>query len=861
MKSAGDIHGNTKVRSLRGKRTGIITTAFAVVCTSSIFAVPPAFGAVPTFPDNLVVFPDRDFITVEGFADRVGQTATVEVSRPGAGVVGSASSLVGAGDVAFEINHPGGVCWGAGTGLNVTPDILPGDTVSIKFDGVAVADTRVQDAAVTGPSTISGNTVTVHGRIAAGVDRAQFEQRIIEPGMKDTDVGRRDVRALPGPLTPSDKGGYSSGVTFDGADTFTATYVFDTPATAQLAAAAGGARAMAWEAADVDDNRQGLTIAEFGETGGPGMGGCPNGPSRSGPVAPTDLAAAPVGGDLKVTWTPAQAIPGTPAITGYRAAAVARTSTNGEQVEIGKRIRGQAATGTTITGLNPDEIYDVYVASVSSVGESFPAARVVLALDGVAPTVSASPDGGTSEVPQQVTLTASEPGADIYYTTDGTDVVLSGGGIADTATRYTGPFSIATTTTLVYAAIDPSGNASDNMRATFTNTSVEPEDTSAPTVTTRTPGADAVGVATGSDTTAAFSEVVTGVTEATVSLRAGNGAGVAAVVTYDATTGVATLDPTADLAPGARYTVDLTAGITDAAGNALAPVSWSFTTAEAPVVVVPAGPAATAAPLISAVASRTPGLGAAGGPVVCGLKDGGCYQAFQGGDVHYSPATGAQATYGAIRARWGSLGYENGKLGYPVAGEVCGLKDGGCYQAFQGGDVHYSPATGAQATYGAIRARWGSLGYENGKLGYPVAGEVCGLKDGGCYQAFQGGDVHYSPATGAQATYGAIRARWGSQGYENGSLGYPIRNEAGGLRNGGAYQTFQGGSVHWSPVTGAWITRGAIQSKWASQGWESGRLGYPISNEFRLSATVVAQDYQGGRITWSAPTGATVTYR
>ncbi|MHA7209423.1 Ig-like domain-containing protein [Arthrobacter sp. MDT1-65] len=810
---------------------------FAVVCTSSIFAVPPAFGAVPTFPDNLVVFPDRDFITVEGFADRVGQTATVEVSRPGAGVVGSASSLVGAGDVAFEINHPGGVCWGAGTGLNVTPDILPGDTVTIRFDGVAVADTRVQDTAVTGPSTISGNTVTVHGRIAAGVDRARFEQRIIEPGMKDTDVGRRDVRALPGPLTPSDKGGYSSGVTFDGADAFTATYVFDTPATAELAAAAGGARAMAWEAADVDDNRQGLTIAEFGETGGPGMGGCPNGPSRSGPVAPTDLAAAPVGGDLKVTWTPAQAIPGTPAITGYRATAVARTSTNGEQVEIGKRISGQAATGTTITGLDPDELYDVYVASVSSVGESFPAARVVPALDGVAPTVTASPDGGTSDGPQQVTLTASEPGADIYYTTDDTDVVLSGGGIADTATRYTGPFSIATTTTLVYAAIDPSGNASDNMRATFTNTAVEPEDTSAPTVTTRTPGADAEGVAAGSDITAAFSEVVTGVTGTTVGLRAGTAAEVAAGVTYDPATGVATLDPTADLAAGTRYTVSLTAGITDAAGNALAPVSWSFTTAtatapapvvvpaeppvvpaEPPVVVVPeppvvaeppvvpAGPAAVAAPLISAM-SRTAGLGSANGPVVCGLKDGGCYQ------------------------------------------------------AFQGGDVHYSPATGAQATYGAIRARWGSLNYENGKLGYPVAGEVCGLKDGGCYQKFQGGDVHYSPATGAQATYGAIRARWGTRGYENGFLGYPVRNETGGLRNGGAYQTFQGGSVHYSPATGAWITKGAIQSKWASQGWENGRLGYPLSNEFQLSATVVAQDYQGGRITWSVPTGATIAYR
>ena len=81
-----------------------------------------ASAAVPSFPDNLVVFPDRDFITIEDYQDRVGQTATVEVSRAGK-VIGSAKSEVAAGDVAFEINHPGGVCWGNGTDLNVTPDI------------------------------------------------------------------------------------------------------------------------------------------------------------------------------------------------------------------------------------------------------------------------------------------------------------------------------------------------------------------------------------------------------------------------------------------------------------------------------------------------------------------------------------------------------------------------------------------------------------------------------------------------------------------------------------------------------------------------------------------------------------------
>ncbi len=43
---------------------------------------------------------------------------------------------------------------------------------------------------------------------------------------------------------------------------------------------------MAWQEEDADGNRQGLTIAEFGEPGGPGMGGCPAGPGDAGAPKP-----------------------------------------------------------------------------------------------------------------------------------------------------------------------------------------------------------------------------------------------------------------------------------------------------------------------------------------------------------------------------------------------------------------------------------------------------------------------------------------------------------------------------------------------------------------------------------------------
>ncbi|WP_235830872.1 hypothetical protein [Arthrobacter cheniae] len=202
----------------------------------------------------------------------------------------------------FQVHLGAGLGMDAGfgrklRGLKVTPDIRPGDTVSIKFAGTEAGSTLIQDTYVTANSVLDGNTVTVRGHVGAGVNRAQMEQRVIDPALKDTSIGRRDVRAVAGPLTADE--GYSSSLEFgvDGPDTFTATYIFDETAAAELAANAGGARAMAWQEEDIDANRQGLTIAEFGELGGPGMGGCPNGPLQSGPAGPTTVAAVKVNGE------------------------------------------------------------------------------------------------------------------------------------------------------------------------------------------------------------------------------------------------------------------------------------------------------------------------------------------------------------------------------------------------------------------------------------------------------------------------------------------------------------------------------------------------------------------------------------
>ena len=441
----------------------------AVVAIAMSIAVGGAAAAVPTFPDNLVVFPNRDFISAEGFSAHTGETALVTVTRPGTGVVGSTEVLLGPGDVPFEVNHPGGFCWGNNTDLQVTPDIVPGDEVSVAFTDGTTADVTTQDAFVTGVDYVNGaTTFTVVGHIGAGVDPANTEQRIVNPDLTDTAVGRRDIRAVPGPLAPDRNNSYESSLEFVG-DTFTATYVFTDAAVARIAATGGGERLLSWQNTDVNGNRQGITIAEFGELGGPGMGGCPNGPLVSGPSGPSGVTAANVAGGIRVNWTPAVAIPGTPAITGYRVHAVAQGVTGGnEQVEIGRRISGQADTGTTITGLLGGETYDVYVVSVSSSGETFPAIHAIPVTDVTPPTVSADPAGGTFAAAQDVTLTADEPNAQIYYTLDGSPVLDAPDQPAAVALTYTGSINIATTTTLRAVAFDPSGNASPVIEEIYT---------------------------------------------------------------------------------------------------------------------------------------------------------------------------------------------------------------------------------------------------------------------------------------------------------------------------------------------------------------------------------------------------------
>ncbi|MDQ0756859.1 uncharacterized protein with LGFP repeats/L,D-peptidoglycan transpeptidase YkuD (ErfK/YbiS/YcfS/YnhG family) [Arthrobacter sp. B3I4] len=242
-------------------------------------------------------------------------------------------------------------------------------------------------------------------------------------------------------------------------------------------------------------------------------------------------------------------------------------------------------------------------------------------------------------------------------------------------------------------------------------------------------------------------------------------------------------------------------------------------------------------------------LGYPAGAMTCGLVEGGCLQHFERGSIAWSASAGAWDVGGAIAPRWAELAGQNGGLGYPVGGELCGLSGNGCSQNFQRGTMMWSPGTGAQPTWGGIRTRWVELGSEKSGLGYPTGREVCGLTRSGCYQGFQRGAMMWSAGTGAQPTWGAIRTRWAELGFENSWLGYPTGREVCGLPGDGCSQDFERATIFWSPSTGAQPAGGAIRVYYNQRGNGASTLGYPNSPEY-CSAAGCRQYYQWGWLDW-----------
>src|SRR5260370_6014401 len=131
----------------------------------------------------------------------------------------------------------------------------------------------------------------------------------------------------------------------------------------------------------------------------------------------------------------------------------------------------------------------------------------------------------------------------------------------------------------------------------------------------------------------------------------------------------------------------------------------------------------------------------------------------------------------------------------------------------------------------AIRQKYSDLASQNGVLGEATT-DVLQCPDAvGYYVHYQGGSIYWTPDTGAHEIHGTIREKWAAMGWERSLLGYPLTDESTAPDGTGRYNQFQNGSIYWTPDTGAHEIHGGIREKWAAMGWERSLLGYPLTDE------------------------------
>ena len=245
---------------------------------------------------------------------------------------------------------------------------------------------------------------------------------------------------------------------------------------------------------------------------------------------------------------------------------------------------------------------------------------------------------------------------------------------------------------------------------------------------------------------------------------------------------------------------------------------------------------------------------------------------FSAGDkpvIFWTPDHGAFVVRGALNAAWDRLGSSGGVLGAPVGDETY---DGEVVsQKFSGGAVSWNrkakefttePAVladqlkGLQVTIdpgATINMAWRAAGGVNGPLGAKQGGQQP-IGDG-IVQAFAGGKVFFSPATGASALESDVLAKYESLGGPVGSgLGFPIANESdGGIGPSSRIAVFSAADkpvIFWTPDHGAFVVRGAIKAAWDKLRGPTGKLGAPVGDQ-ATDGDAVSQKFTGGKITWN----------
>ena len=533
-------------RLIAGGLAAVTVTGAAVTFGGIAQAENPPLG-----PGNIEIFAKRDMVALEGYTAQAGENATVTVSRGGQ-VIGIGEGTID--ETGFlEFNHPGGECW-----IGVTPNIRGGDLVEVAFsesafvDGATVGSaviTSVTASAVT-PTAEEGDvegTVTITGTYGSDVSTDRLQVEVVNPDMRGRDpgiqtaIGERAIgwsAAGPEAGEPAPTGYTVEGTAVNGQ--FEVVFGLQS-ASDQALVMAGEHVAVSWLANGPGEELMlGLTQYEFGESDGPGFGGCPAGPGAQPPTPPASADLGATTDSVTVTWdTPAQPADSNP-VTNYRVAAV--NDVLGQEVAVRKGA-AEGSNSATITNLDPG----FYTVTIEAFNGQWSPVNELGTVDLPAGTVVPGPGGSTG---------GGTGGG-------GTGGGGTGGGAETPATVPAAPAGV-TATAAPTGAVDVTWTASDGATSYVLTAASDVAGAAIPApVTVQAPA-----------TTGSLTGLTAGTAYA-VSVTANNAVGASA------TAGTATVTTAAPVAPAAATVTRVLSGHESAtlewqaaqAGNAASPVT------------------------------------------------------------------------------------------------------------------------------------------------------------------------------------------------------------------------------------------------------------------------------------------------
>lgn len=168
-------------------------------------------------------------------------------------------------------------------------------------------------------------------------------------------------------------------------------------------------------------------------------------------------------------------------------------------------------------------------------------------------------------------------------------------------------------------------------------------------------------------------------------------------------------------------------------------------------------------------------------------------------------------------------------IGAPLSDEFKTPNKAGAGQHFEGGSIYWSPNTGAHEVHGAIKDKWAALGWENSFLGFPTSDETATPDGIGRYNFFEGGAIYFHPNLGTFAIPKLIIEVWKKEGWEKGKLGYPVGDEI--VKNNNSVQYFEFGAIistkagPYKVIYNSFREKNGAYTKWRTTGGVDSYLG------------------------------------